>query len=80
MAKKVRRVKKSKLTTDSGSNDQAVTATAVREPVLASTRSRHSSEEQFREEYAYVVRDLRQVLLLSVAMFALLIVLNLLLN
>lgn len=80
MAKKVRRVKKSKPSTDSGSADLVATSTAVREPVLASARSRQSTEEQFREEYAYVVRDLRQVLLLSVVMFALLIVLNLLLN
>jgi hypothetical protein len=39
-----------------------------------------SAEEQFRQEYAYVLKDLRQVLVLAVAMFALLIVLNLVLQ
>ncbi|HSM57546.1 MAG TPA: hypothetical protein VK879_15445 [Candidatus Sulfomarinibacteraceae bacterium] len=38
-----------------------------------------SVEEQLREEYAYVLRDLRHILLLAAAMFILLIVLNLIL-
>lgn len=39
-----------------------------------------SPEEQFRLEYAYVLRDLRTVFILSGLMFLLLIVLNLLLQ
>lgn len=38
---------------------------------------RISSPEELEEEYAYVIRDLRQILLLAAVMFALLIVLNL---
>ncbi len=41
---------------------------------------RLSPAEQFRLEYAYVIRDLRQVLILAVIMFALLIALNLFLQ
>lgn len=35
-----------------------------------------AGEENMSEEYAYVVRDLQRILVLAVAMFALLIVLN----
>ncbi len=38
------------------------------------------STEQFREEYGYVVRDLRRVFVLAALMFTLLIVLNLVLR
>lgn len=38
-----------------------------------------SKEEQFREDYAYVIKDLRQVFIIAAAMFALLILLNLVL-
>lgn len=38
-----------------------------------------SREEQFREDYAYVIKDLRQVFIIAAAMFILLIALNLLL-
>lgn len=80
MAKKVRRVKKSKQTAAGTAADTSAERLTAPEAPLPASRSRQSSEEQFREDYAYVIRDLRQVLLLSVAMFALLIVLNLLLN
>lgn len=40
---------------------------------------RISTPEELEEEYAYVIRDLRQILLLALAMFALLIALNLIL-
>jgi hypothetical protein len=39
-----------------------------------------SSEEEFRQEYAYVIRDLRHIFLLAGVMFALLILTNLLLQ
>jgi len=38
---------------------------------------RISSPEQLEEEYAYVIKDLRHILILAVVMFALLIALNL---
>ncbi|MFW6097478.1 MAG: hypothetical protein ACOC9Z_05360 [Chloroflexota bacterium] len=40
---------------------------------------RISTPEELEEEYAYVIRDLRQILLLAAVMFVLLIGLNLLL-
>lgn len=40
---------------------------------------RISTPEELEEEYAYVIRDLRQILLLALVMFALLIGLNLIL-
>lgn len=39
-----------------------------------------SSEEEFRQEYAYVIRDLRHIFWLAGIMFALLIIINLLLQ
>jgi len=38
---------------------------------------RITSEEELREEYAYVIQDLRRVFILAAAMFLLLIALNL---
>ncbi len=72
MAKKVRRVKKKKQpdTASAPVVDSAGAATAVKE----------TPAESFRQEYSYVVKDLRRVLLLSAAMFLLLIVLNLVLQ
>lgn len=43
-------------------------------------KTKLNPEEQFRQEYAYVLKDLRQVLVLAVVMFALLILLNVLLS
>ena len=40
---------------------------------------RVSSPEELEEEYGYVLRDLRHILILALVMFALLIVLNLIL-
>lgn len=40
---------------------------------------RITSEEELREEYAYVIQDLRRVFILAAAMFLLLIALNLIL-
>jgi hypothetical protein len=42
-------------------------------------KTKLNPEEQFRQEYAYVIKDLRQVLILAIVMFALLILLNVLL-
>ncbi|MCA9962490.1 MAG: hypothetical protein R3E31_17095 [Chloroflexota bacterium] len=68
MAKKVRRVRPA-----ATSGGQSKTKTGVEQPQL-------TSEQQFQQEYAYVIKDLRQVFLLAGVMFVLLIVLNLLLQ
>ncbi|RMG91726.1 MAG: hypothetical protein D6706_17940 [Chloroflexi bacterium] len=39
-----------------------------------------TAEEKFQQEYAYVIRDLRQIFILAGAMFTLLIILNLVLR
>lgn len=77
MAKKVRRVKKKKQTAQVEESVPEDTAEAVVETVLS---AKEKAAESYRLEYAYVVKDLRNVLLLSAAMFILLIVLNLLLQ
>lgn len=79
MAKKVRRVKKKKQKQTS-IQQSANMADDVMKAVDSTTIQRISSVEQFRLDYAYVVKDLRRVLLLAGAMFALLIILNLLLQ
>lgn len=40
---------------------------------------RISTPEELEDEYGYVIRDLRQILILAIILFALLIVLNLVL-
>jgi len=71
MAKRERRVRRSTTKT------KASQAVPQQE---ASGSSRRDAAERFRQEYAYVLKDLRQILLLAVAMFALLIILNLILQ
>ena len=79
MAKKVRRVKKKRqqkkhtAPAQEGIKTTTPAAEIFTEPQMSST-------EQFRLEYAYVVKDLRRVLVLAAIMFALLIALNLLLQ
>ncbi len=70
MAKKVRRVRK-----PISNNKKEGTAKDK-----AALKTKLNPEEQFRQEYAYVLKDLRQVLVLAVVMFALLIALNLFLR
>jgi hypothetical protein len=65
MARKVRRVRRP--VKDAPGTRKATSA----------TRGRKTTVEDLREEYGYVVRDLRRVFLLAIAMFALLIALNL---
>ncbi len=45
-----------------------------------SDEPRLSAEERFQLEYAYVIKDLRHILLLAAAMFVLLILLNIFLQ
>lgn len=79
MAKKVRRVKKKRQQKKTADPIAEETTTTVLD---AETDAGHkmSSTEQFRLEYAYVVKDLRRVLILAAIMFAFLIALNLLLQ
>lgn len=49
----------------------------VRRPRTSTATSHITDEEELREEYAYVLRDLRRVFILAGVMFALLIALNL---
>ena len=50
------------------------------EDPIIETVPKQSKEEAFREEYAYVLQDLRRVFILALLMFALLIGLNLILQ
>ncbi len=79
MAKKVRRVKKKRQQKKhtAPAQEGIKTTTPAAE---TSTGPQLSTTEQFRQEYAYVVKDLRRVLILAAIMFALLITLNLLLQ
>lgn len=70
MAKKVRRVRP---TTNGDKKEETAEAKAA-------LKTKLNPEEQFRQEYAYVLKDLRQVLILAIAMFALLILLNVVLR
>jgi hypothetical protein len=49
-------------------------------PAASRMPTRRVTEEELREEYAYVLRDLRWIFILAAAMFTLLIVLNLVLR
>ncbi len=73
MAKKVRRVKKKK-------QSAPTTENAVEKQAAESVLTKITSAEAYRQEYAYVIKDLRRLLVLSAAMFILLIVLNLILQ
>ena len=67
MAKKVRRIRRAKR------NQETAAAPAETKPKL-------TAAEQFELEYSYGLKDLRQILLLALVMFALLIALNLFLQ
>lgn len=79
MAKKVRRVKKNRKEPRQTSSTRDVAAATAPASETA-TGQQLPSSEQFRLEYAYVVKDLRRVLILAALMFALLIALNLILQ
>jgi hypothetical protein len=75
MAKKVRRAKKK-------NRDAHVTESTTEVPseqlVEKAVSAKAKEVESYRQEYAYVVKDLRRLFLLSGALFLLLIVINLL--
>lgn len=72
MARKVRRVRKPR------NRKQAPSLPPDEADVEAVTR--RDAAEHFQQEYAYVLKDLRKILILAAAMFLLLILLNLLLQ
>lgn len=55
-------------------------APAEAQPAADSKTKRLSSTEQFQQEYAYVLKDLRFIFVLAGIMFALLIIINLILR
>ncbi len=73
MAKKVRRVRRSR-------RPRAEVSEAKTPVESKSVTRKELAEEDLREEYAYVAKDLRRMAILAVAMFALLILLNLLIQ
>lgn len=81
MAKKVRRVrkpardKKNASATTAESNHQSSTKAKS-----GKTSRAESTAEEFRVEYAYVLKDLRLVFILAAILFTLLIALNLILQ
>jgi hypothetical protein len=80
MAKKVRRVRQPRPPVDIPFDDPP----ASRPPAgpaapAARPAGRRATPEELAEEYAYVLKDLRRIFILAAAMFALLILLNLIL-
>jgi len=78
MAKKVRRVKKKRQKQTASKIPQKLESNEAAESLEMMPEQSISSTDQFRLDYFYVVKDLRRVLILAGAMFALLIILNLL--
>jgi hypothetical protein len=79
--KKVRRVRRPQSSSPrSGNNEstlQPITLTTPAPVAAAPKKNPNSTEAELREEYAYVLKDLRRVFLLAAAMFILLILVNL---
>ena len=84
MAKKVRRVRKP--ARDKTKTSQTTAVADTNGPSKSKTKSSKSSSraentaEEFRVDYAYVLKDLRRVFILAGILFTLLIALNLLLQ
>ena len=83
MAKKKKKSRQTK-TASTSSKGQAVStlqpSTTVKKGISikkTGTVRRRVSIEQFRQEYAYVLKDLRTIFILAAIMFALLIAINL---
>ncbi len=90
MAKKVRRVRRKKRTDHPSTKYQSEDVARVDKVDAKTINSRSTKEkkknkvkltpeEELREEYAYVVYDLRRIAILAAALFVLLILLNILL-
>ena len=52
----------------------------VAEPQATESAATDSTVDQFHQEYAYVIKDLRRIFILAAVMFILLIILNLVLQ
>ena len=76
MAKKVRRVKKKNKRSEPVNESTA--EMAAEQTVEKIVSAKEKAAISYRQEYAYVIKDLRRLLLLSGALFLLLIVINLL--
>jgi hypothetical protein len=72
MAKKVRRVRKPRRQ----SIERELPESG---PMTTASNGKQNSADRFQQEYAYVLKDLRHILILAVAMFILLVVLNVIL-
>lgn len=72
MAKRVRRVRQARRKQTNNEQSESM-------PSSSRPRSRQDAAEKFQQEYAYVIKDLRNILILAVIMFILLIILNLIL-
>jgi hypothetical protein len=90
MAKKVRRVRRKKRTDQPSTKNQSEDIARVDKVDAKTINSRSAKknkknkvkltlEEELREEYAYVIYDLRRIAMLAAALFVLLILLNILL-
>ncbi len=78
--RKVRRVKQRKIKTTDQQPASSRPETGSRDKdTTASMRRYESEEEMLREEYAYVIQDLRKMAVIAAGMFLLLIVLGLVL-
>ncbi len=74
MARKVRRVRQPTTTPTTPPSRSEPSRRGRR---ATASRGRATTVEDLREEYAYVLRDLRRVFILALLMFSLLIALNL---
>ena len=78
--KKVRRVRRPQSSSPRSSSNvslsQPLSLTTPVKPVATPKKVYVSTEEELREEYAYVLQDLRRVFILAAAMFVLLILIN----
>lgn len=82
-AKKVRRVRQKQAAKPKTETPKTTTSrkpSRRRAGQTAEPAKKLSATEQFQQEYAYVLRDLRLVFILAGIMFALLIALNLILR
>jgi hypothetical protein len=91
MAKKVRRVRRKKRTDHPSTQNQsegvarddkadAKTINSRSAKEKKKSKVKLTPEEELREEYAYVVYDLRRIAILAAALFVVLILLNILLQ
>ena len=79
-SKRVRRVKSPQKVQQERIQEAAVLTPPKQKKSGTAAASSISSSKDLSEEYAYVIKDLRRVFLIAAAMFAILIILNLILQ